>query len=232
MTVLSKMFTALRGAANETGEAIVDTQALRILDQEIRDAKKELSKAKGELTKLMGDHAGVARDVQRLKAGIVEYEDYANKALDKGDNGLAEDICGRIAEFEEELRVQEQASSEFETGVNRLKRHVKTTERNIAAMVRQVSLIKATERIQNASVAAGARFSGSKAAMTSATESLKRIKERQQAKADQMAAAAQLAAETDGVELEDRMREAGILGKEPSGNEVLERLRAKREENA
>ena len=34
-SIWSKLFTALRGGANEVGESIVDQQALRILDQEI-----------------------------------------------------------------------------------------------------------------------------------------------------------------------------------------------------
>ena len=37
-SIWSKLFTALRGGASEVGESIVDQQALRILDQEIRDA--------------------------------------------------------------------------------------------------------------------------------------------------------------------------------------------------
>ena len=36
MNILSKMMTALRGGATEAGEAIVDSQALRILDQAIQ----------------------------------------------------------------------------------------------------------------------------------------------------------------------------------------------------
>ena len=43
MAILAKMFTALRGGATEAGEAVVDHQALRILDQEMRDAEKELA---------------------------------------------------------------------------------------------------------------------------------------------------------------------------------------------
>ena len=39
MGVLRDMMTALRGGANEVGEAIVDANAIRILEQEIRDAE-------------------------------------------------------------------------------------------------------------------------------------------------------------------------------------------------
>lgn len=47
MNVWSKLLTALRGGANEMGEAVVDSQALRILDQEIRDADLELRRYLG-----------------------------------------------------------------------------------------------------------------------------------------------------------------------------------------
>ena len=49
MAIFKKLVTALRGGINEAGEAIVDTQALRILDQEIRDADSELKQAKESL---------------------------------------------------------------------------------------------------------------------------------------------------------------------------------------
>ena len=48
-SIWSKLFTALRGGASEVGESIVDQQALRILDQEIRDADSALANAKREL---------------------------------------------------------------------------------------------------------------------------------------------------------------------------------------
>ena len=38
MNIMEKMMTALRGGVNEAGEAVVESQALRILDQEVRDA--------------------------------------------------------------------------------------------------------------------------------------------------------------------------------------------------
>ncbi len=44
MSVWKKLITAVRGGANEAAEAVADNQALRILDQEIRDAKEELRK--------------------------------------------------------------------------------------------------------------------------------------------------------------------------------------------
>ena len=50
MSIWAKAATAVRGGVSEAGEAIVDNQALRILDQEIRDADGELVKSKEALT--------------------------------------------------------------------------------------------------------------------------------------------------------------------------------------
>ena len=53
MNIWSKMITALRGGVNEAGESIVDSQALRILDQEVRDAGEELKRSKDSLAEIM-----------------------------------------------------------------------------------------------------------------------------------------------------------------------------------
>ena len=229
MAILAKLFTAMRGAATEAGEAVVDNQALRILDQEMRDADRELNEAKAQLVEVMAQKRGVERGIEKLRGQVSEHEAYAMKALDKGDESLAADVAERIAEFEEELGLQEQALAQYDSGVNQLKRSIKATERNIAAMRRQVSMVKATERVQKASSAANARFSGSNSAMSSATESLERIKRRQQQRADKAEAASELAADGEGAGLEKRLRDAGIVSGDRSGSAVLDRLRAKRD---
>ena len=133
---------------------------------------------------------------------------------------------------QEELNLQEQAHAQYDTGVNQLKRSIKSTERNIAAMKRQVSMVKATEKVHKASTAANARFSGTNTSLSSATDSLERIKKRQQGRADRMEAAASLAKEEDGGDLDKRLKDAGIVSGGAKGSDVLERIRAKRGGNA
>ena len=232
MAILAKMFTALRGGATEAGQSVVDHQALRILDQEMRDAEKELAEAKSQLAEVMAQRKGVEREVARLKAAVAEHEDYAAKALEKGDETLAGEVCERIAHYEDELNLQEQAHDQYETGVNQLKRSIKSTERNIAAMRRQVSMVKATEKVQKASAAANARFSGTNSSLSSATDSLERIKKRQQERADRMEAAASLAKEEEGGELDQRLKDAGIVSGGAKGSDIMDRIRAKRGGNA
>ena len=227
MSILAKLVTAMKGAATEAGESVVDHQALRILDQEMRDAEKALGEAKGHLTSVMAQRRGVQREVDRLTSAVAEHEGYAAAALDKGDEGLAGEVCEKIAGYEEELGVQRGAAEQLDKGLGQLKQTIKTTERNIAAMKRQVNMVKATEKVQKASAAASQRFSGTSSSLGSATDSLERIKKRQQERTDRMDAAAQLHEESDGADLERRLKDAGITKAGASGSDVLARLKAK-----
>ena len=46
MSIFSKLITLLRGTAHETGQKAVDANALRILDQEMRDAGAQLTRSR------------------------------------------------------------------------------------------------------------------------------------------------------------------------------------------
>jgi phage shock protein A len=53
MSVIKKLVTLLRGSARELGQSVVDSNATRIYEQEIIDAKNSITEAKTELTGVM-----------------------------------------------------------------------------------------------------------------------------------------------------------------------------------
>ncbi len=230
MSIFKKLITAVRGGATEVGEAIVDTQAIRILEQEVRDSKKALNEAKTNLTAIMAEKMGVDRKVKDLTAKITEHEGYVMQALDKGDEALAEDIAVKIADFEHELSIQTGILDGYGSKVTALKKMIRLTERNIQAMDREISVVKTTEKVQKANELASAKFSGSNSSLSSATDSLERIKARQQKREDQSAAAMELESEDNGGDLQARLKNAGIVDSGSSGSSVLDRLK-KRKEN-
>ncbi len=232
MSVWKKLFTAMRGAATETGEAIVDTQAIRILEQEMRDAKKHLDQAKENLAKVIAEKMSVEREVKRLQATIAEHEGYATQALDKGNESIALEIADKIAEFSNEFEAQQKVLESYNGTVASLKQTIKNTERNIKSLEREVSVVKTTESVQKASAAAAAKHSGTSSALRSATDSLERIKAKQQQRGDQMKAAMELQQESSGESLQAKLREAGIVTGSASGNAILEKLKAKKAASA
>jgi phage shock protein A len=176
MGFFSKLFTAFRGAATEAGDAIVDTQSIRILEQEMRDAKAHLDEAKESLTKVIAEQMGVERDVKRLQNSVKEYETYATQALEKGDEKLAGEIAEKIAEVENELQIQQTVLDGYNNNINSLKQTIRNTENHVKSIEREVNVVKTTTSVQKASEAAAAKFSGTTSSLRSATDSLERIK--------------------------------------------------------
>jgi len=230
MNILSKLLTALRGAATETGEAIVDAQGIRILEQEIRDAKSHLEQAKENLTEVIAEQMAVKRKVDSLKASIEEHEGYAVQALEKNDEALALEVAEKVASLTNELDTQTAVLESLNSNIGVLKQTISTTERNIQGMERELTLVKTTESVNKANEAVATRFSGSESALRSATESLERIKAKQQKRADQLQAALDLQDEENGENLHAKLQEAGIVTKKATAASILERLKAERSE--
>ena len=228
MSIWAKVATAIRGGASEAGEAIVDHQALRILDQEIRDADNDLIKSKEALTGIIAKRKLADRKVESLKASLEEYEGYAIQALDKGDEGLAGEIAEKIAGFETEMLGEKGVAESYARSETQLRRAVAQTEGNLKRLKQQVDTVKATEKVQRAQAAVAARHSGANSSMRSAVDSLERLKTRQTERAAQFEAANELAESTEEVSLQDKLKAAGIVDGGAKGNDVLARLKAKR----
>ena len=83
------------------GEAIVDANAVRILEQEIRDAETAISgSAKQSLTRMKSAEIKLKREIATLDADVADYEQKAVAALNAGEEALATEVAERIAELE------------------------------------------------------------------------------------------------------------------------------------
>jgi phage shock protein A len=227
MSIFKKIMTAIRGGATEVGEAIVDSNATRIFEQEIRDAENHLTKAKRDLTGVMAQQMAASREVDRITREVTEHEGYAVQALEKGDENLAMAVAEKISHLETELANQQQALDSFTASANRLKELVKKSERQVQEYKRQLSMVKTTESVQKATSAITDNFSSSNSKLLNAKDSLERIKAKQQKFDDKMKAAELLESENSDNSLAAQLKEAGIGATDNNANSVLERLKAK-----
>lgn len=224
----SKVFTAIKGVVSETGETIADNQAIRIMDQELREAANEINGAKTELTNIMAKRKGLERKVDELGRKITEHEGYAGTALEKSDENLARDICERIGDFETQLGTEKSMLQSFANSEQTLKSNLKKAEGRLKHLKQQQDVIKATEAVQKAQSSVASRFSGSSSKMGNAVSSLDRIRKRQQERTDRFTSADELAVEESGDDLDRRMKEAGIGGSSSKTDDIMARLRAKK----
>ncbi|MBB3139376.1 PspA/IM30 family protein [Halomonas organivorans] len=225
--MLRKLFTAFRGAASETGEAIIDHQAIRILEQEMRDAEKELNDAKTQLTSIMADRSLAQKKVDTLEESISEYEASAIAALEKGDEALAQEVAERIASLEEEKSSEEAVVAQFDGSIETLQSTIRKSQNNQRQIKQQISVVKATESAQKAQAAVAEKHSGQNASMSNAMDSLDRIKKKQAHRAAQMEAASQMEKEASGADLDERLKKAGIGSSNRQASDVMSRLKAR-----
>ena len=227
MSILKKIFTAVRGGAREVGEAIVDANAIRILEQEITDARNSLGKARENLTEVMAKEMQTKREISTLSQKITEHEDYASQAMEKGDEALAIEIAQKIVELEGEKSSKEAILESFNQHITTLKAQINQAEGTIAENDRQLLMVKTTESVQKATMSVTDSMSSNNSSMSNARESLERIKKRQQERSDKAAASAVLQAEA-GNDLAAKIKAAGLSDSSSSSAEsVLERIRAK-----
>lgn len=226
MNIWSKMITALRGGVNEAGEAVIDAQALRILDQEIRDASEELNKSKDGLASLIAHQKLAEEKATTLKADIKKNEGFIMAALEKKDNALAEEIAARVANFENQLETEVESAKRFKEQADTLRESMRTAEFQIKQLKQQTETVKATEAVQRAQKVVAARHHGSNSKLRTALDSLDRIQENQKLSSAKMSAATELAQESSGSSLDQKLEAAGITGAS-SAQDVLARMKAK-----
>lgn len=227
MNMWAKLVTALRGGVNEAGEAVIDSQALRILDQEVRDATEELKQSKDALAGIIARQKVAEEKCTQLQARIDEYEGYATQALEKGDNTLAMEVATKVADLENQLVNETQAAKGFAKNASELRHAINMAEQNIRRLKQQVDTVKATENVQRAQSAVAARYSGSESKLRTAMDSLERIKEKQAFKQAHMNAAQELHREQGSDSLEEKLKAAGIAPSGSSAEKVLQRLKRK-----
>ena len=227
MSLLSKILTLFRGTAHEAGQAVVDKNALKILDQEIRDAGNDLVRSKEELTKVMAQRQLLATRSADRQAKRAEYEGYIAGALRQGNEQLAREVAERLSAVETDLEQDIQTLSQYDASIRALKSAIGETERKLARVKQQVDTVKATEAVQRAQGAVAARYSGANGKVGTALDSLERIQAKQAEKGARLIAAQQLEAETGDNDLNSKLKSAGLLGQSHSVDNILDRFRDK-----
>ncbi|NAT16140.1 phage shock protein A, partial [Pseudomonas syringae pv. actinidifoliorum] len=142
---------------------------------------------------------------------------------------LAVECASKIAEIEA-LRDQEQElADQFGKQVSLLQEQVIKAESRIKSLKQQVEMAKARETVQRARVATATATGGASGSVETAVGSLARLKQRQDEQDAKLEAAEELASQSSGSDLERRLQDAGIGAKSGGAEDVLARLKAKKQ---
>jgi phage shock protein A len=222
MAIWSKLFTLGRAGANEAATAVVDRNALRILDQEIRDADKAQGKARDDLAGLVARRRILETEVESYRAQAAKYESSARMAMEKGDMDLARQVAQRVADLEQDIAMKAPQIEDMRAAEDQIHKAVAATDRKIEQLRREVEVVKVNESVQKAQSTVAAAAAGS--SLGSAAESLARIRERQAIRGEKIRAAGELEDRRTGADLDEKLRLAGITPGHSSADDVLARL--------
>lgn len=224
-----RLVVAVRGGIGELGEAIAESQALRILDQEIRDADAELARARVELGELRA-HYKVALDREQAAAAkVVEFEGYALKALKAEDEALAREVAAKVAQLEQVRDAEADEADRHRTRIEAARKAIAQQESTIRRLRQQVDTVRATDNVQRAQATLAHRRLQAGGRAQTALQALERIRRRQAERGARLDVEAE--ADDDDDALADKLRRAGILDADDDGADaVLARLKRRRRE--
>ena len=229
MSIWGKLFTAMRGGVNEAAESVADSQAMRILDQELRDADNALRQARSDLAGMMATAKRIEKRIEDNRAKEDRDIQNARSAMNAGREDLARGLAERVATVRSELQRDEADHANMLEQQQAMLRTVKETEHRIAAMKREVESVKATDSLQRAQKAIASSHAGVNSRLGSAVGSLERIREKQAQLGARIEAGQEMAALESGADLDRQLLEAGISGRTSNADDILAEITGPRE---
>lgn len=226
MSMWNKLSALFRGAAHEGAQTIVDANALKILDQEIRDADVAQGKARDEMAALVARRRTLEKDSTQLAEQARKYEASARAALAKGDEALAREVAQRIADLEADSTQKAGQVVEMRNAEDRLRQVIAQTDNKIEALRREIEVVKVNESVQRAQSAVVSRAGATGSTLGSAADSLKRIKERQGIREEQFRVHQEAEDRRTGADLDAKLQAAGILPGHAGADDILARIQA------
>ena len=88
MSIWNKFSALFRGTAHEGAQKVIDANALRILDQEIRDADTAQAKARDDMAGLVARRRMLETEGKQFAQQALKYEASARAAMAKGDEAI------------------------------------------------------------------------------------------------------------------------------------------------
>lgn len=228
MGFLSQLFGALRENSTSTHTtetpAIDDEQqAIQLLEAEVSRLKSNLVQARSGLAELMGKQSLLEKQqITPRQHKITALEMDVLQALLEKNEAKAHHLAETIAELENEIEAHSSIHQGYDASIKQLRTTIQNIERQIATIEREFMVIKATEHINKAQEINQELSSNSP---SSVTEALSQLRARQQKRSDQLQAAISINQSTDEeAQLQERLKEAGIIKADSTKHHVLARM--------
>ena len=179
--MLKTLVMLVRGSAGAVMEEVADRNALLILDQQVRDATVALEKAKRALAFVIAQDQQEGMRLARLESQIVDLETRVIGAIEGGRDELAHEGATAVARLEADRDAARNARSLFAAEITKLRDYLRQTEGRIVDIDRGRRLARAAEAMRNVPRGRVESTMPHQATLAEAEQTLKRLRERQEA---------------------------------------------------
>ena len=227
MGVLRDMLTALKGGANEVGEAIVDANAIRILEQEIRDAENAIGSAKQSLTRMKASEIRRSATWRRWRRTRRTTKRKRSRRSTPAREALAAEVAERIAELETDRGEKATEQAALDAEIHKIHAMIKSREKIIAKNKRELDKVRTVQELQKATASVSKNFAATGSSEHRVSKALERVKAKQEGWQDRMQAGEWMEGQEAGDDIDAKLRAKGIGGPTGGAGDVLARLKAK-----
>jgi len=225
MSILKDLFSAIKGNISNAGEAIVDSQAMTILEQEIREAKEGIAKATVSIRNLKAQAIQFDKKSADLAEDIAEYTNKAKGALAQGNEELAHKVAVKIAELTDEKSGVDVQAQELTAQTDRLYKVVKEREAAIEKSKIELEKLKTYEQVQKTQVAVASAMPTNDSGAKRVQRAMDRVKTRQEEAENKMDADKWLSDLEEGSDLDKELSDAGLSKSGTNADDILAKLK-------
>jgi len=171
------------------------------------------------------DVTALARQIRVEQDSASKREQDASKALAAGQEDLAREVAERIVGHERRAEELTQTRELLQQRISGLKERVQRAEKQLADYRRELQVVKTNERVLRTTAQIDTNINSNQSSLSTAKETLERIRDRQAREEDRQNASATLEKELTGADLDEKLKAAGIDSEQDAVNDVLARLK-------
>lgn len=214
--------TALNGGVRETAEVVIDANSLRIFAQEVHECENHITQSKQQLASIIAEKMRLQREIKMAENNINQFETRMSDYIQADNEAEALVLAEHVSEKESMLERHQKHCQHLIKDEKQLQQMLQKMMIRLDNYRTELRMAQATTKMQSAQNKLVNRSHGAVSRFGDMQDSLTRIREKQQAFTDEMAAMDQIDANLSGNMIDDSV---SVL--KASAYEVLERIKRK-----
>lgn len=179
MNVLKKIIQTIRTESRELAEAVTESAGSKKIEYACEEAQFKLTRAKKALTEMMTKEKQSANQLDIINDKLSQKEAFVIKAMAKGDEPAAMAYAIEVVDLELDRDYLIESLDNVKNNVRYLQNQLEQSERVLKDLERQLTMLRTTEKVQQATETIMSNIDGADNKLVSAKKSLERIREKQ-----------------------------------------------------